>query len=195
MSLETKDLVQVVKKHPIGFAAGLLAVALGVASYLRGGTVGELRTRLDERTAEGTRQQANLTNGVRLEDHLATLAKANEAIAARAVDSRELASNLQYFYELEAALGVKLIELRQGAPSAKAKGAAYLGVPYTIALEAPFDRIVQFLQALEHGERYARFLSVTLQPRAADAPGGNARTPAAGTLITLSLTVELLGTS
>ena len=78
---------------------------------------------------------------------------------------------------------------------AKAKGAAYLAVPYTVALEAPFERVVQFLQALENGSRYARFVSVTLQPRAVDAPDSNRPASTAAPLISLSLTVELLGTS
>lgn len=195
MNIETKDIVQALRKHPIGFAAGLLAVALAAVGYFRSDGVTALEAQLEERSSVGTRQQGNLTNAVRLEEHLATLTKANEEIASRAIDSRELASNLQYFYELEAALGIKLIELRQGAPSAKAKGAAYLAVPYTVALEAPFERVVQFLQALENGSRYARFVSVTLQPRAVDAPDSNRPASTAAPLISLSLTVELLGTS
>lgn len=195
MSIETKDIVQAVRKHPIGFVAGLLAVALVAASTFRADGVGALETQLEERSREGQRQQTNLTNAIRLDEHLATLTKANEDIAARAVDSRELASNLQYFYELEAGLGVKLIELRQGAPTAKAKGSAYLAVPYTVAIEAPFERVVQFLQALENGSRYARFVSVTLQPRASDASGPGKSATAPAQLITLSMTVELLGTS
>lgn len=193
MSIETKDIVAAFRKHPVGFAAGLLAVVLGVLSYVRGGAVAALEARLEEVTALGTRQQTNVTNAVRLDEHLAAITAANQAIAGRALDSRELATNLQYFYELEAALGVKLIELRQGAPAPKAKGATYLAVPYTVALEAPYDRAIQFLQALEQGGRYARFVSVTLQPRSADAPG--ARAASAAPLITLSMTVELLGST
>lgn len=186
MSIQNQDVVHAIKKHPVGFGCAVLAVALAAATYLRSGGVEELEIRLEERAAAGERQQANLKNASLLQEHLGAVTTANEEVGRRTIDPQALANNLQHFYELEAGLGVRLIDLRQGAPRPKAAGAAYRSVPYNVAIDGTYPQIVQFLRQLEHGRPFVRFDTITIMPT---------RTAGSAGTYTLSLTLDLLGQS
>ena len=189
MSLQTQDVTAAIKKHPLRFACGLLIVGLGAALYLRGGDVAELEQRLEQRTQEGARQQANISNAALLADHLAAVRAANESIASRTIEPKALADNLQYFYQLEANLGVRLIDLRQGSPTAPAANRSYVTVPYTVALDGTYRQVMQFLRQLEQGSLFVKFTQLTLTPQR-DSSRGAAR---GELMLTLSLNIEILG--
>lgn len=186
MSIGNQDIINAVKKHPVGFGCALLAVALAAATYLRRGGIDELDARLEEQARLGERQQANIKNATLLGEHLEALSAANEDVGRRAIDPQALARNLQHFYELESRLGVRLIDLRQGTPAAAPAGSAYRAVPYNVGIEGRYPQVLRFLQELEHGAPLVRFNAVTIMP----APGATD-----ADVYTLSLTLDLLGQS
>jgi hypothetical protein len=190
MSLQNQDVINALKKYPLRFACGLIVLVVGGAMYVRSGGVAEMEQLLEQRTQEGTRQQANISNGLLLSDHLAAATHANQVIAGRAIEPRALADNLQYFYQLEASLGVKLIDLRQGSPSAARADRSYVTVPFTVALDGTYPQLLQFLRELEAGELYVRFTQLTLTPQRDGSRGaGRGSEP----LLTLSLNLDVLG--
>ncbi len=191
MSLETQDVIKAVKTYPVRFICGALVVGLGLALYFRSGDITQLETSLEQKTQEGTRQQRNIANATLLGEHLQAVQQANEQIAARTITPGALADNLQYFYQLEASLGVKLIDLRQGTPAATKGDRAYLSVPYTIALDGTYTQVMRFLERLENGNLYVRFVQMTVTPQRDRSRGGSDAEP----LLTLSMNIEVLGRS
>jgi hypothetical protein len=189
MSIQNEDVIRFVKKYPVGVSCGVVALAFGLATYFRADGLADLQRQLEQRSADGARQQTNIQYAALLSEHLASVTAANAAIADRAIDPRALANNLQFFYRLEADLGVKLLDLRQGTAVPTRKDGVYQAVTYTVALEGRYLQVLEFLRRLESGERFCRLLTVNIVPRRND---GGAASSAEPTL-TLSLTLELLG--
>lgn len=189
MSIQNEDVVRFVKKYPVSVSCGLVAVVFGAATYLRGDGLTALQKQLAQSTADGERQQANIQNASMLPNHLTNITAANAAIAERAIDPRALANNLQFFYRLEADLGVKLLDLRQGTVVPTRKDGSYQAVGYTVALEGRYAQVLEFLRRLEGGDRYCRLLTVNIIPRRAESGTSAVSDP----VLTLSLTLELLG--
>lgn len=183
-SLTTQDLVAGLKKHPVSFAAGLLVVLLGAAIYFRGGLVPELQATLEEKSALGQKQQANLRFSAQLDEQLVTLEAAVAEINARAITPAALASNLQYFYRMEAEHGFKILDLRQGnLPALPATRPNYIKVPFTLAVEGTYASLLALLRDLEQGRHFARVEIANL----AAAQGQDRRS-----VLALTLNLELL---
>jgi hypothetical protein len=183
-SLTTQDLVAGLKKHPVGFATALLVLLLGGAIYFRGGLVPELQATMEEKSALGQRQQANIRFASQLDEQLARLEAALVEINVRAINPAALANNLQYFYRMEAEHGFKILDLRQGTlPALPATRPNYVRVPFTLAVEGAYPAVLALLRDVERGRHFARVEIATLSP----APGQDRRT-----VVTLNLSLELL---
>lgn len=192
MSLETKDLIEGVKRRPLLFVCGGLAVALGLLMYFRAGLPGELRGRLQEREKELSRLTNNVKFSAQLDAQVEALRAANARIEAGALRAGELARNQQLFVQLEAESGAKLIELRQlplptpAAPVA-GKGAVvaapattFVTIPFSVTVKGDYPQLMQFLKGLEHGPTLSRIVSAAIAQPTDDAQS-------------VSLSVELLG--
>jgi hypothetical protein len=189
MSIQNEDLINAVKKHPLSFGFGLVAIALGALGYFRSSSAEELEKQLARQSSEGQKLELNIRNSVQLREQLEALETALAVISNRAVDPLALATNLQHFYELEAALNVKLIDLRQGSTAKTTSNSEYPAVSYNVAIEGSFEQVLQFLKELEHGRHFVRFNSVNLAARRETRSTGAEIEPT----ITLNMTVDLLG--
>lgn len=192
--MDGQDIAVFVKKHPLGVVCAGIALLLFGATYVRSGSVGDLELRLEEVTREGEKLKNNLKYAARLEEHLLVVQRAVREIDERAINPGSLATNLQYFYRLDAELdNLRLIDLRQGTPEVSRTPTQYLAVPYTISVEGTYRGVLEFVRRLETGSRYVKFLSSNLAPsRTAEAEvGGESTDP----LLVLSLNLHLLGRS
>lgn len=186
--MNAQKLTALIKRHTLCSACVALSLVLAVAIYLRGGSLPDLQQRYADNSAEGERIFANKTNAATLPDQLAALKADDEAIAARLVHSDDLATNLQYFYRLEADTGVKLVDLRQLSLSPPHKSAAktpYAGVGFAVTVQGSYPTLLVFLRKLENGAYFCRINAATF-----NRAGGEG---AVGDLITLNLNLELLG--
>jgi len=190
MGLEVSDLVGAIKKHPVGFGAGILAVVLGVFSYLRMGGVDELQLRLDDVSAQGARLENNLRYSARLDEQLGAVQFALEEINRRAIDPAQLATNLRYFYQLESELGLKLVDLQQVRVIETPQKTEYRYVAYSVAVEGSYQNLLRFIRRLESGERFIKITSTNLV--AGPVTPGSGIDPSNPNLV-LSLTLHLLG--
>jgi len=118
---------------------------------------------------------------------LAALISSNAQTDSRLVSSADLATNLGYFYKMEADAGVKLLDLRQASPAKSAAKSTYLPVGYTVAVQGEYKKVITFLQKVETGDHFCRVLSASFSAKAGE--------PADTSTITLSLSLELLGKS
>jgi hypothetical protein len=181
--MTNQELVALLKKNPVGVGCGVLTLLLAAGIYFRSGSLPEAVAALEQKTAEGQRLAANLQNAAQLNEQLAAVTAASREIDARLVHADELATNLQYFYRLEAATGVKLIELRQN-PLAKAAAKGTLTpIGYAVSAQGDYRALVEFLRQMENGARFCRVITASLAPTTLE------RTDP----LRLVLTVELLG--
>ncbi len=181
-----------IKKQPIALGCALLCVALVVAIYLRRGTLAEANDVLVQKKMEGEHLSENVTSGSKLDEQLAAMTQATQAIEARLVHADQLAVNLQYFYKLESETQTKLSDLRQtGAVAINTKNgekSAYVGVGYVIVVNGTYPQLLDFLRRVENGDRFSRVLSLTLS-----GGGSGENTPGKAQSLSLNLNFELLG--
>jgi Tfp pilus assembly protein PilO len=188
------DLIALIKKQPIAFACGLIALAAGVTLYFRFDAINEAQTGYEAKEKEARRFEQNVR-------HLAGLAEATRQVqdAGRQFESRlvragQLASNLQIFYRLENETGVRLLDVRQQsipAPRPNQPRGAYVPVPFTVSIQGTFQEVFDFLRRVETGSHFVRFNQVTFNKAEANASG---RGSASASLMTVTFGLELLGT-
>jgi len=175
------ELVPLLKKHPIGFVCGILCVACGATLYLRSDKIDEYQQLNDQKSGEMETTIANVRNAEKLSEQTAEMRAATKELDGRLMKAGQLAVNLQYFYRLEADTGVKLVDVRQGNLKAVAKGAAFVGVPYSVTVQGSFSQVLNFMGRVQRGVHFARFINANM-------------TKAGETQVSLSLNLEILGT-
>jgi Tfp pilus assembly protein PilO len=182
MSIETKDVAAALKRRPVLFICGALVLGLAFVIYFRLGAREELETKLAEREKVLLRLSNNTKFSAQLDGQLEGLRNANAKIAEGALRVGELARNQQVFFRLEAATGVKLLDLRQLSPASLPKGAAptYVAIPFSLTIKGDYVQIMDFLLRLDREPTLARVTSGAISRPTEDAQS-------------LSLSVELLG--
>ncbi len=180
MSLNSQALTAGVKKYPLLVVSIIIVVGLLVVLYLRSGAIESEQAELDKHAAEARRQRANIVNTALLKDQLDFLIQANSAVKDRSLVFGGLAQNLQYFYRLEAEVGIKYLDLRPGARAAVAKGASYVPLNYIVNVQGDFSQVMMFLRHLERGAYFCRINSAVMS--------------SSGAVVTLNLNIDLLGT-
>ena len=190
MAITSKDLVVLLKKHPVAIGCGALSLILLAGSYLRSSRVSSLSEQLKQNEQEGQKILDDIRNGANLVEQYDALMATTKELDSRLVRSSERARNQQYFYRLESDTGVKEINLQPGAVGAsQPKGAKtlYTSIGYTISVEGDFHQILDFMSRLESGQHFFRLVSGTV------AREGTRGTAEATTAVTLTLNLEFLG--
>jgi hypothetical protein len=190
MALTNEQVVAALKKNPVVTGAVAVVLLLVVALYFRLDAVGDATAQLEAKSSEGQRLAANIKNSAQLPEQLATLVAANKEIENRLVRVGQLASNLQYFYKLEADTGTKFLDLRQ--VTVTSRGPAKPGkipVAFTLTVQGSYQQIFDFLRRLESGAHYCRVMNANISPVAE----AGAATASRGDLTKLTLNLELLG--
>ncbi|MDI1250990.1 MAG: hypothetical protein PSV13_19165 [Lacunisphaera sp.] len=188
--MTSADLLVLIKKHPIGFACGVVCLACAALLYFRGGKTEEYRAEYDAKSTEATRILANVRNSEKLPTQVAEIQVLAKEMESRLVRSGQLAVNLQYFYKLEAETEVKLVDVRQGNPP-KGQKSLYAGIPFTVTVQGSFKQVLAFLQKLENGPHFCRFNAVVFAKQGGGGEGG--RTVAGDAGLNLNINLELLG--
>lgn len=181
MSINSQTIIVGIKKFPLLILAGLVSVALAITIYLRSDLLVEQQAELDKKSAESTKHRANVSNSAQLPEHLEFLMQANNAVRDRTLNANSLAQNLQYFYKLEAEVGVKYTDLRPGPRDVlSANKGPYVPLNYALNVSGDFPRLITFLRRLEQGVYFCRINTATLNGSSSG--------------VTLSLDLDLLGT-
>ena len=181
--MTSADLIASLKKHPIGFGCALLSIVCGVLIYLRTDYIQEGQVELEARSTEAANMVANIRNSTNLTEQVAEVQTQAKELEGRLMKAGQLAVTLQYFYKLETENEVKLVDVRQSALPKNAKG-LYTGIPFNVSVQGSFTQVMNFLNRLQHGRHFCRINTANFSKTT-----GNA----GGTLINLSLSLELLG--
>jgi len=181
--MTSADLVALLKKHPIGFGCVLLSIVCGVILFLRSGNIEAAQAELETRSAEAAKMAANIRNSGSLSEQLAEIQVHTKELEGRLLKAGQLAVNLQYFYKLETENEVKLIDVRQGSLP-KNSNTPYVGIPFSVSVQGSYGQVMNFLGRLQNGRHFCRINNANFTK----ATAGNA-----GSLVSLSLNLELLG--
>ena len=182
--MNSAELSTTLKKHPIGVACALVAIACGVMLYMRAGNIASSQAESDSATAEASKMIANVRNSASLVEQGAEIEGLSKELDGRLMKAGQLAVNLQYFYKLEAETEVKLVDVRQNALPRNAK-AQYIGVPFVVTIQGSFAQVTGFLNRLQNGPHFCRINSATFNKTGSESAGG--------TDMTLSLSLDILG--
>ena len=185
-------LIVFVKKHPIGVGCAVLALVLGALTIIRGASVSEIETVLQERSDQGDRLKNNLRYSAQLDEQLAIMEQAVRTVESKAINPGALATNLQFFYRLEQEMGLTLVDLRQGVVLESKEPKEYLGVPYVVSVQGTYLQLLNLLQRLEQGDRIVQFVTANFSPaRGLTAQRSDPTNP----LLVLTLDLIILGKS
>ncbi|OIQ90006.1 hypothetical protein GALL_280960 [mine drainage metagenome] len=186
-----------IRRNAIGVGCGALCLVLAVLSYFRFVAQQDAESKLDDRSSEAERIIENVKNSAQLREQVAKMKASVATIEGRLVHASDLATNLQYFYKVEADTKTTLNDLRQDPllPLPKGKKAPevpYTPISYSLTVQGDFPHLLAFLGELENGPHYCVIRSATFSPKSPlseDAPAGGPRTHD----LTLALKLDLLG--
>jgi hypothetical protein len=183
--MNAQDLLQFIKRNPVGISCLVLALGLGGWIYYRSDAGPALEEELRRRQGDAQRLENNVKYSAQLKEQLASLQASAKEIDSRIVRAGQVGANTQFFYQLESETAVKLKDLRPAAVVPPAKGAKspFVPVGFMVSADGSYVQLLEFLRRIESGPRYARIVSASLSGSLADR-----RVP-----LTLSLSVELLG--
>ncbi len=190
MAIDTKNVVNVLKKHPVAIGCGVLSLILVAGIYIRSGRAGALADQLHQKEAEGQKMLDDISNGAKLPEQYRELTATTSDLESRLVYGSERARNQQYFYRIESETGVNEINLQPIAVPVSPKGKSkriYSGVGFAITVDGDFRQVINFLTHLESGPHFYRLTSASVSRR-----GNRGSGPQSG-VITLTLNLEFLG--
>ncbi len=182
--MTSSELTANLKKHPVGVACALIAIACGVALYVRWDNIAESQAESESATAEAGKMIANVRNSTSLVEQAAEIEGLRKDFEGRLMKAGQLAVNLQYFYKLEAETEVKLVDVRQGATPRNAK-TQYVGVPFSVTIQGSFAQVTNFLNRLQSGPHFCRINTASFSKVGNESAGG--------TDMTLALALDILG--
>lgn len=189
MPITKEKFVALLKKYPVAVGCGVLSFSLAAFAYLRSDALPQAEAELTTTSALADRLSQNIVNSAHLKDQLESIKGSASTLSARILKNSAIADNQRYFYRLESACGVKLIDLRQGA-ALEIKGLSlYQAVPFNVVVQGPFSRVTSFLRELESGQHFCRLASVVLSPAA----GGSTPSDTDSVTLTMSINVEIIG--
>ena len=106
-------LLSVVRKHTLLVVSGILLVVGGGFYFMRSGEVEYLSVSYDDMMLERARILKNLKFGADIDPDVEVSNQQLANAEHRMLDSRDLASNYNYFFQIENATGVELQDLKQ----------------------------------------------------------------------------------
>jgi len=174
------------KKHLVAVLAGAVFVAGGLWYLARSGTQERLDAEFDALSQKRSRMLTNVLYASGIEEDIARLEQLLGRAEARLFKPADLASNYDYFYQIEKDTGVKITNLRQLAPVGKDKEksqGAYQSIRYQVAFSGKFDQLIAFMDKLERGRAFYRLREMSVSPVGSALDGE----------LSASLSLEILG--
>jgi len=147
-----------IKKNSLLVLMGSLVVVGGVFYYLRSGDEEYLKVSYDDLVIERTRILKNLKFGKGIESDVVVSNQQMTEVERRLLNVKDLAANYNYFYQIEAATGVKLDSLKQleyeGSSSRgrrRKSSSAFDRIRFQMIVTGRFAEVLNFVRGLEGG--------------------------------------------
>lgn len=167
-----------IKQYPIAVGGGVLVLVMLVLLYFRGGNVPALDERYEALKAEISVISANRDNAAGLEDDVAAINTLLEEVESELLVRDQRAINVNFFYELEEAMPVRLISVNQldpaptGGRGPKPPNALdhYEVITFTLVAEGTFEEMLDFLYELRTGDKLLKVRDLVALPSGEGGP-------------------------
>jgi Tfp pilus assembly protein PilO len=174
-------LLRAIRRNPLLTVSLVVIVVCGGASWYLWNRQQNLGSVHDQLQRNGEAMIQSLASHARI---TAEIAKVEEAIAyidRNLINEGDLAENIGYFYEIEAASRIKFAQVSQMSSQPQPADRPFKTVPFSLRTTGSYRQLLRVLRELENGPRLLRIRTFNL-----DAERGDPET------LTLDLTVELL---
>lgn len=181
MSAFFQRLLAGMKRNPLLVASLLVIAVCGAGSWYlwdRQQTLGTVHEQL-QRNGEAMIQ--SLASHARITAEVTKIEEAVAYIDRNLINEGDLAENIGYFYEIEAASRIKFTQVSQMNSQPQPADRPFKTVPFSLRTTGSYRQLLRVLRELENGPRLLRIRTFNL-----DAERGDPEK------LTLDLTVELL---
>ncbi len=184
MTVTLKDVMDFVKRFPIGVGGGLVAAIMLGGWYVRSDKADDAAAQLKQLEEQGRKIDSEISNAISLPEQYSTLSAETKQLESRLLRASERAHNQRYFYQLEADTGVKEISLQStGGADAPKGGRIFGGIAYTVTVEGDYRQILDFVGRLESGQYFYRLVSASVARKG----------ERSSSQVSATLNIELLG--
>ena len=167
-----------IKQYPIAVGGGVLVLVMLVLLYFRGGNVPALNERYDQLKAEIAVISANRDHAAGLEEDVEAVNALLETVDDELLVRDQRAINVNFFYELEESMPVRLISVNQldpapeGGRGPKPPNALthYEVVTFTLVAEGTFEEMLNFLYELRTGDKLLKVRDLVALPSGEGGP-------------------------
>ncbi len=154
-----------ITQYRFAVAAGSVALVLLVVLLMRAPKTGALEDVLQTRSDVARRMETNIRQGDDLAEHLRQLREQNILIDKRLMERSEVASNYNYFYQLEETVGVRVEAIQQrgqaaGVSAGRPSIDLYDLIGYSMTVRGSFSDLLTFVRELETGRYFIRLESI-----------------------------------
>lgn len=166
-----------IRQYPILFVCGLLIPISLVLLIMRGPKIAEYESQQTDLEREWKNIQTNVERSAGLEDDIASIEDGLSSIRNRLMNVDNVASNYEFFYELERLAGVTVRQFSQGVAS---DGATLpLGrdalrhfsvIPYDVVMKGSLQQILSFLDLLDRQDFIVRMDLLNVSKPSAEEP-------------------------
>jgi hypothetical protein len=165
-----------IRQYPILIVCGLLIPISLVLLIMRGPKIADLESQQADLEREWKSIQTNVERSSGLEDDIASIEDGLASIKGRLMNVDNVASNYEFFYELERQAGVSVRQFSQGIasdgsslPLGRESLRHFSVIPYDIVMKGTLSQILSFLDLLDRQDFIIRIdlMNVT-KPSAAE---------------------------
>jgi len=194
MNARLQQFLDFSRRNPVIMASLAIIVLMGSASYFLWQRQHSLNASHEELRRSGEDMLQSLTSHARITAEMATVTDALDFIDRNLINEADLAENLGYFYQIEAAARIRFSQLSQLSSQPQPPDSQFKAVPFSLRATGTYRQILRLLHELETGPRLLRIRTYALNQNeggpASAGPDGTAAP--AGDLVTMDLSVEIL---
>ena len=184
MNARLRQIFEFLDKHRFnGACAAISVLALGIAAYFFKDS-SAVTQEYDALSQEGGSMLETRRKGPTLRQELDFARAAVQRIEDNLFDEGDLPGNDEYFRGIASQARVVLDNLQQLSTPVAATPANYKAVPFRVLVTGTYNQVYAFLLGVETGPRLANISAFSMR-----------RSPATEGLVTLEVSVELLGRS
>lgn len=193
MNARLQQFLDFTRQNPLIVASLSVIVLMGSASYFLWHRQHALTVNHEELRRNGEDMMQSLTGQARITAETAAVTEALDFIDRNLINEADLAANLGYFYQIEAAARIRFSQLSQLSSQPQPPESLFKPVPFALRATGTYRQIMRLLHELETGPRQLRIRTYSLTQSEGDAaPASLEGGAAASDLITLELSVDLL---
>ena len=152
-----------IRQYPILFVCGLIIPVSLALLIMRGPKIQEYESQQTDLERQWANIQINVERSAGLEDDIAAIEDGLASIRGRLMNVDNVASNYEFFYELERLAGVTVRQFSQGVASDGARlplsGDSlrhFSVIPYDIVMGGSLQQILSFLDLLDRQDFIVR---------------------------------------